>query len=627
MSGRITSVCITPVAMHVSRRFFASISVSLLLAGCVSPTVNQADIPVADGNKSNTGPVTESVIIRGDDATPEAAATKTIAEEEIPERTVAKGAAAEAGVLQGAVGKSTAAEGIDAEGIGADGTIANGTIANGIIAEVGLPGTQGMVAATEETIQEAPTDLWARIRAGFALNHDTDRKRVRQEIAWYQRNPEYIDRVTARASKHLFYIVEELEARNLPLEMALLPIVESAYDPFAYSHGRASGLWQFIPATARLYDIRIDWWYDGRRDIMDSTRAAIQYLERLYGMLKEDWLLALAAYNSGQGNLGKSIRRNKRAGKPIDFWSLKVLRETRSYVPRLLAISAIIAHPGKYGIKLKPIRNEAYWVKVDIDSQLDLARAADLAGMSGRDLYLLNPGFNQWSTHPDGPHRLLLPVDKADDFLTQLKKLPHASRMAWKRHKIKEGESLGMIAQRYHTTVKSIKATNNLRGNMIRTGRSLTIPVASKSSSYSMTSTARLKNDQKYFERKYGKEPIRYRVQNGDSFWTIARKYQIGMRELARWNGMGTTEMLHAGTELLIFNSPLPLSFASPLSSTEVIRKVNYRVRPGESLSLIANKFNLSLNKIKRWNQALYNRKYIQPGDRITLYVDVTATE
>jgi peptidoglycan lytic transglycosylase D len=505
---------------------------------------------------------------------------------------------------------------------------------------VDMTSPASQVALAEAPEQDAETaaadsiDLWQRIRDGFQLDHEIDRKRVRQEIDWYRRHPDYIDRVAARAGRYLFHIVEELESRNMPLEIALLPIVESAFDPFAYSHGRASGLWQFIPSTARLYGIRIDWWYDGRRDIPDSTGAAIKYLQELYTLMHQDWLLALAAYNSGQGNLGHSIRQNQRMGKPVDFWSLKVLRETRSYVPRLLAISEVISHPEKYDIKLSVIQNKPYWVDVDTGSQLDLARAAEIAKISSEELYLLNPGFNQWSTHPDGPHQLLLPIGKAEAFSAALKKLPVARRLGWKRHQIRAGENLGVIAKRYRTTVNAIKEANELSGNIIRTGDVLTIPMAPASSSYAGTAQARLKNNQKYLEKKFGHEPFEYIVKNGDSFWKISRNFNIGMRELARWNGLGTTDPLYPGVKLLIFDAPAMTAPANgrPLAAmqqarTDVIRKVNYRVRRGESLSLIADKFNLSVNNIKRWNLELNQQKYIQPGDKITLFVNVTATE
>jgi len=489
------------------------------------------------------------------------------------------------------------------------------------------------IQALDEPVATAEIDLWQRIRQGFTLDHELDRRRVQQEISWFRRHPEYIDRVAARASKHLFYIVEELEKNNMPLEIALLPVVESAYDPFAYSHGRASGLWQFIPSTARLYGLRIDWWYDGRRDVKDSTQAAIDYLQKLHKLLNDDWELALAAYNSGQGNIGKSIRRNQRAGKPVDFWSLKVPKETQSYVPRLLAISEVIAFPEKYGIKLKEIPNAPFWTEVNIDSQLDLAKAAELANLSAKALYELNSGYNQWSTHPTGPHRLLLPIETAPGFASRLSELPATERLAWKRHKIQNGESLGVIASRYHTTIDAIKTANGLSSNLIRAGNFLSIPMASNSTAYEMTSSARLKNKQNSLEKKYGASPFHYTVKAGDSFWKISREFGVGTRQVAKWNGMGTTQLLKPGMELLIFNTSQKSQIEQTAKNEvqparkDVIRKVNYSVRRGESLSLIANKFNLSVNNIKQWNEELYSKKYIQPGDKITLYVDVTATE
>jgi|TARA_B100002003_G_scaffold251988_1_gene299860 membrane-bound lytic murein transglycosylase D len=484
----------------------------------------------------------------------------------------------------------------------------------------------------------ANDDLWQRIRNGFQLNHEIDRKRVKWEIEYYEKHPEYIGRVVNRARRHLFHIVELLEEQDMPLEIALLPVIESAFDPFAYSHGRASGLWQFIPSTARVYGLRIDWWYDGRRDVRDSTMAAVNYLQKLHTLLGDDWFLALAAYNAGQGNIGSSIRRNQRDGKSVDYWSLKVPKETQSYIPRLLAISEIIANPEDHGIKLKEVQNSPYWVEVNIGSQLDLGRAAELADISSKELYLLNPGFNQWSTHPDGPHQLLLPVERAEAFSIALAELPAAQRLAWKRHKIHPGETLGIIAARYKTTVSAVKAANNIKGSMIRAGDSLTIPMASNDASYPMTTKARLKSDQKYYETKYGNKPVQYTVKSGDSFWDLSRRFDVGMRELAKWNGLGTTSILYPGMKLLVFNtsiSPTPSPDQSPGFSPgpiqqprqDVIRKVNYRVRRGESLSLIADKFNLSVNKIKRWNETLNSKKYIQPGDEITLFVDVTVTE
>jgi len=470
------------------------------------------------------------------------------------------------------------------------------------------------------------TDVWQRMRDGFQLSHETDRKRVLDELKWYVNHPEYVERVTKRAAPHLHYIVEELEKRGLPLEFALLPIVESAYDPFAYSHGRAAGLWQFIPGTARVYGLNIDWWYDGRRDVRASTNAAIDYLEYLHNMLGEDWLLALAAYNAGQGNVLRSIRASKLPRDEVDFWSLKVLRETYTYVPRLLAISELINNPERYHMNLPDVANEPYWEVVETEGQLDLNKAAELADVSSKEIYSLNAGFNQWATHPDGPHELIIPVDKAEAFRKRVSELPPTERLSWKRHKVSYGESLGAIANRYRTTVETIRSANDIQGNVIHAGESLMIPAAAPGAEYAMSQSGRLASKQQSLETRYGSEPITYIVKPGDSFWDISRKYGVGMRELAKWNGMGTTGLLHPGTELKIFKrANNNQAQAQPVGQrAQQVRKLNYRVRKGESLSLIASKFNVSVQSIKSWNEALNLKKYIHPGDRLTLYVDVT---
>ncbi|MEX1236682.1 MAG: LysM peptidoglycan-binding domain-containing protein [Pseudomonadales bacterium] len=470
-------------------------------------------------------------------------------------------------------------------------------------------------------------DLWQRIRDGFQLDHHMEEARVRSEFNWYARHPEYLDRVATRASRHLYHIVEAIEARGLPMEFALLPIVESAFDPFAYSHGRASGLWQFIPATGRRYGLKIDYWYDGRRDVPAATTAALDYLETLYKMLGQDWLLALAAYNSGEGNVRYSIRKNEKAGKPTDFWSLGLLAETRAYVPRLLAISALISDPAKYDIQLKSIPNLPYWTPVDIGSQLDLARATQLSDISTEELYLLNPAFNKWSTPPEGPHRLLVPVAKAESFKEAIENLPVSARLTWRRHPVKSGESLSVIAARYNTSIDTIRNANNIRGNVIRAGEALLVPVASQDqAAYELSEEGRLQKTRAHAEKRAGTKPLTYTIRPGDNFWDLSRHFNVSMRDLARWNGMATTDLLIPGKDLKIFTDK-PVEIAVAPSHNEVIRKVNYRVRNGESLSLIAAKFNVPLSSIIKWNQDVTGRKYLQPGDLLTLFVDVTAQD
>jgi membrane-bound lytic murein transglycosylase D len=487
------------------------------------------------------------------------------------------------------------------------------------------------VAATDQaevTVETAPlvaTDLWQRLRNGFQLDHEVDRKRVEAELRWYLNNPDYVHRVSKRAAPHLHFIIEELEKRGMPLEFALLPVVESAYDPFAYSHGRAAGLWQFIPSTARVYGLKIDWWYDGRRDVRASTLAALDYLQHLNSFFDGDWLLALAAYNAGEGNVLSSIRASKQHKSEASFWTLKVFRETYTYVPRLLAISELFSNPGKYQITLPALENKSQWSVVSTGAQLDLHKAADLAGITPEQLYRMNAGYNQWATHPDGPHELILPVAQVEQFNASLSGLDPADRVAWKRHKVKNGENLGIIAQRYRTTIATIRQVNNLEGNMIRAGSSLLIPGAGVSTDYTMSATGRLASKQEALTKRYGEQPVIHEVRSGDSFWNISRKYGVGMRELALWNGLGTTSTLYPGMKLKVFKASRSAAPELRPKLSQQVRKLNYRVRSGESLSLIASKFNVTIENIKSWNQAVSVGKYIHPGDRLTLYVDVTS--
>ncbi|MEJ2382242.1 MAG: transglycosylase SLT domain-containing protein [Gammaproteobacteria bacterium] len=286
------------------------------------------------------------------------------------------------------------------------------------------PGPAAAVAAAAIAPQAAPPQaaappppqtVWQRLRRGFRLP-DYDNPRVRTQLQWYANHQEYLKRVMDRAEPFLYMITQQVEKRGMPSEIALLPVVESAFQPFAYSHGRAAGIWQFIPSTGRLYGLKQNWWYDGRRDVVASTDAALDYLDKLDKQFNGDWLLALAAYNSGEGTVASAVARNRRRHIPTDFWSLRLPQETESYAPKLLAIAAIIKNPQKYGIQLKPIPNKPQVALVDVGSQIDLALAADMAGISIEEMYRLNPGFNRWATDPRGPYRLLVPVDKKERF-------------------------------------------------------------------------------------------------------------------------------------------------------------------------------------------------------------------
>ncbi|BFT29898.1 LysM peptidoglycan-binding domain-containing protein [Alteromonas sp. D210916BOD_24] len=460
--------------------------------------------------------------------------------------------------------------------------------------------------------QAVVTDVWERASANFQLTVPDD-PRVATQRKWYLKHPEYMARVVKRAKPFLYYIVEEIEKREMPMELVLLPIVESAFDPFAYSHGRAAGMWQFIPGTGKRFGMEQTWWYDGRRDIIASTQGALDYLTYLNNMFDGNWLHALAAYNSGEGRVLRAIRTNKRAGKPTDFWNLNLPKETRAYVPKLLALADILKNKDDYAFLWPEVENVAVIEVVDIGSQVDLAFAAELAGMSLKELHGLNPGFNRWATSPEGPHRLVLPLEKAAAFSQALAKIDQKERLNWVRHTVKSGDSLIKIAKQYHTTVNVIKQVNELDSSMIRVGQAIMVPVALQElDSYSLSQDQRLASLQ---NRPSSKQQVRHTVQSGDTLWDIARKYKVSTKQLAKWNGMAPGDMLHPGKSLVVW--------LEGKSANGVTKQLTYTVRNGDSLSRIASKFNVKVADISKWN-SLNTKRYLQPGQKLKLYVDVT---
>ncbi|WP_444935529.1 LysM peptidoglycan-binding domain-containing protein [Microbulbifer sp. JMSA004] len=460
---------------------------------------------------------------------------------------------------------------------------------------------------------QPPVDIWARLRQGFAMDHRTGDPKVKEYIAYFARNEGYMARVSERSRRYIFHVAEQLEQANLPLELALLPIVESAYDPFAYSHARASGMWQFIPATGRSFGLEQNWWYDGRRDVHESTQAAAKYFNYLHDRFDGDWELALAAYNAGEGTVRRAVERNRRSGLGTSYWDLKLPRETRSYVPQLLALAEVISRPDHYKIPLHDVANKPYYARVDVGSQIDLAQAAELAEIEIEELYLLNPGYNRWATDPNGNHQLLIPIETQEKFENALAQLPKEERVSWQRYTIARGDTLSTIARRYQTTVGAIRETNKLRNNNIRAGKTLLIPSASgPAGQYAYALDQRVKRKQ-----SSGKgQKVNYTVRPGDSLWGISRKLDVTVKQLASWNSMAPGDTLRPGRTLVAYNG-------SPAASenNRTTRKVSYRVRSGDSLYRIANKFSIEIDDILRWNK-INKSKYLQPGQRLTLFVD-----
>jgi membrane-bound lytic murein transglycosylase D len=477
-------------------------------------------------------------------------------------------------------------------------------------------------AALEHEERIKQSSAWYRLRQGMQLE-SVDNSRVQAQLKWYLEHRDYLTRVMERAAPILPFVLNELEKQNLPTELALLPIVESAYQAFAYSTGRASGLWQIIPSTGRYLGLKQNWWYDGRRDIIESTRAAIRYLVSLSGQFDGDWQLALASYNAGPGRIRSAIRHNKKKNRPTDFWNLtKIHKETTDYVPKFMALKELFGNPEKYELELFPVDNKHSYALVELDSQLDLALAADLAGITINELYQLNPAFNRWATAPKGPHRLLLPLDKAESFKVALQAVPPEKRINWVRHKIKTGENLGTISRRYRSTTALIKSVNNIKGTQIRAGKYLMVPTATKSlKTYTMSKNARLNKIQN--KTRSGTKKAHF-VRPGQSLWTISRNYGVTTAALAKWNGMAPIDTLRIGQKLIVWTESAPKAQQASLSTTgptKTVRALRYTIRKGDSLSRIADRFNIRVSDIKRWNKI---GKYLHPGQKLKLYVDIT---
>lgn len=460
---------------------------------------------------------------------------------------------------------------------------------------------------------------WERLRAGFELPAVTH-ARIDAERARYAGRQAYFEAIARRAGPYLEYILGRIEARGLPTELLLVPVIESAFRPFAYSYASAGGLWQFKPATGRHFGLEMNWWYDGRRDIVAGTEAALDYFEYLHGFFDGDWLLAIAAYNAGEGTVRRAVTRNRLQQRPTDFWHLDLPAQTERYVPRLLALRSILADPRAHGIELpRPDPARAMTV-VALDAQIDLARAADWAGVDVATVYRYNPGFNRWATAPDGPHRLVLPRARADRFRAAVAEHGTDELVRWRRHRVGDGETLSVIATRYDTTIDAIRRANELRGDLIRAGDHLLVPTASRpGEAYTLSASNRRARTQA--SGPDGRRRVTHEVARGDTLWDVARAHDVDVRRLASWNGMAPGDPLHPGDRLVIWVEAGAVARAGP---AERMQRVTYTVRRGDSLYAIARRFNLAVGDIRRWND-LEGERYLQPGQTLRLQVDVTA--
>lgn len=446
-------------------------------------------------------------------------------------------------------------------------------------------------------------DLWRELASDQVFAPGITHQRIHSQIRIYTRHKTRLTRQLHQAGLYLPYITEQLRQKQLPLELALLPLVESAYDPFAYSRSGAAGLWQFVPATADHVGLERTWWYDGRRDLVSSTEAALEYLSYLNKRFAGDWLLTLAAYNSGEGTVSRAIRKNKRLGRDTSYWALDLFRETRIYVPRFLALATIVRESAQHKLKLPTLTKEINFELVRLPHSIDLQVAAFLADIDLETLYRLNPGFLRWATPPGRPYNLALPKQSASLFKKRLAATPREKLTPKRRHIVKTGDTLSAIALQYHISVNALMALNHLKSTLIKDGQTLEVPAGPRAPSSNRyragTSSMTLASGQYK----------RHRVGDGDTLATIAAKHKVSVSKLVLWNQWPQSKALVPGDELVV-------SYKSPSS---VQGKVNYRVRAGDSLYKIAKKFNVAVNDIVAWN-ALKNRSILHPGQRLLLY-------
>jgi membrane-bound lytic murein transglycosylase D len=463
--------------------------------------------------------------------------------------------------------------------------------------------------APEEVVEES-TDFWAQLRHGFRLP-GLQQAAVTARAAEYGRNPQQVERIFKRGEPYLAYILSEVQKRNFPTEIVLLPFIESGYDPFAYSYGRAAGMWQFIPGTGEMYGLQQDWWYDGRRDVVESTQAALNYLDYLQDKFDGDWLLALAAYNSGSGTVSNAIMKNHKAGKPADFWHLDLPKETSAYVPKLLAISRVVRHPEQYNISLAPLEAQPTFTVIDIPGQLDISVAAGLAEMDTEAFYLLNPGYNRWTTHPDGPHQLVVPVEHSTVFRQNMATLPESQRTRLVRHQVRSGETLSEIARHYDTTTNALISSNQLSSTLIRSGQHLLVPEGNQDDAQYAALNRKIQ------AANGARSKQTYKVRRGDSLWAIANRHHVTVTQVSNWNKLDAATPIKPGQQLVIYKN------ATASSPASRVRSLVYTVRSGDSLYRISEKFNVRINDLRRWNN-LTEDNYLQPGQNLKLYVDVT---
>lgn len=395
-------------------------------------------------------------------------------------------------------------------------------------------------------------NLWTVISREFQLSHRyTHNRYVAKQVRWFLGQQPYIHELTHNAQPYIYYILQQTRKRRMPAEIALMPMIESNYSPFKYSNQGAVGLWQLMPGTASGFGLRISWWYDGRRDVVASTNAALNYLQYLHNYF-HSWLLAIAAYNAGEGTVVNAIRYNRRHHRSTDFWALPLPYETKAYVPKLLALADIIKHHNSYNIDLIPVKNKPYFTTVAVTAQMNLSRLAKLANASPKVIRKLNAGFRRWTTAPNRSYNLLVPIIKVQAFENNIAQAAkHSpSNLRWIYHRVRSGESLSVIANHYNTSINVLRHLNELKTNMLQIGENLLIPAAEADPMPS----------HRVHSRKISEDGIPgpkheiHRVKRGETILSIAHYCHVTPAQIYFWNNLNNHTKLQIGQKLIIWH-------------------------------------------------------------------------
>ncbi|WP_052177671.1 LysM peptidoglycan-binding domain-containing protein [Methylotenera sp. G11] len=490
-------------------------------------------------------------------------------------------------------------------------------------------------------------DLWQRIKNGYAMPESTSSLTQKHE-QWYSSRPDYVKRMVERSQRYLFHVVEEVEKRGMPTEIALLPMIESAYNPKAYSTSRASGIWQFVPSTGKYFGLKQNWWFDNRRNITFATDAALTYLQKLHAMFGA-WDLALAAYNAGEGTVSRAIERNRRLGLPTDYESLNLPPETRNYVPKLQAVKNLMTNPGNYGLNIQTIANTPYFAKVTAPAQIDAHLAAKLAEISDEEFLALNPSFNRpVITNENKNVELLLPIVAAQNFRTNLENY-NKPLVSWKTYFAKKGERLEKIADKFGIHVSKLRDVNDLPAqSKIKKTATILVPNGNRTdfkadgnNAAGTPETALQSTDTDFsanpehgaaninladsedgsFSSESGDEnepkenrSVRHKVKKGEVMATIAKRYGVSVKQIMAANSLKTSRVKTGQ----VLNINAAENSSTKTNKTNDAKKTqSYIVKRGDTLHSISQKFDVTVADLKRWNKKYSS--HIQPGNKLTI--------